>query len=184
MSKRFNLLNSGTRTHLYNLITDVSYRKQVDSASYDFAPKADGQMGVPRGRKTVRKYGFTRSLPAGTASREKMRGRDPGKFRVVQVTEGGRISWWIGEHAPGNTYKFHKVTGVPRCPDCKGTNSQICPDCSGTATKEVRSGRTNNFIEKSKCKTCRGSGFRKCPSCDENILFDGYTVILDIDKWV
>lgn len=183
MSKSVKLLPASTKTHLFKLITDSTYRKSADSASYNFRPTSDGGLGTPCGNGVIKKFGYTALLAAGTASRHKMGGRDPGKCRIIRMISNQRQSWWIAEHTPSNTYKFHKISGIPKCPTCKGTADQICPNCSGTARLSNVSGRTNNFIVNSRCTMCTGKGFRKCPDCSSNILVDGHTVIKNINKW-
>lgn len=183
MSKSMHLLPQPTKTHLFKLITNSVYRKAADKASYGFKPKGDGLMGTPCSPTVIKKFGYNALLAAGRETRHKKGGRDPGKFRIVRMIENQRHSWWIAEHTPSNTYKFHKIAGIPACPSCKGTAEQICPKCSGTSTTSEVSGRTNNFIRNSRCTACAGKGWKKCPDCNRNILVDGHTINGNFNKW-
>src|SRR5579872_5467113 len=128
MPKAFKDFPPATQNHLHSLITDSTYRKNADRAGYDYKPNGDGRMATPKGvHDEVTKYGYNANLAAGTASRGN--GPDPGRYRLVcwrekkylsgtKVTATEHVSWWMGEHAPGNTYKYHFISGIPKCPDC------------------------------------------------------------------
>jgi DnaJ-class molecular chaperone len=190
MSKAFKDLPVATQNHLHSLITDSNYRKNADHASYDYRPNGDGKMATPKGiKEEVTKYGYNAALAAGTATRGK--GPDPGRLRLVCFREKNflsgtkakateHVTWWVGEHTPGNTYKYHAITGIPQCPDCQGGGSQVCPDCKGmgkTSTTTDRMTVTKN------CLTCAGQGFRDCPTCDKQLVIDGHTIDVDILQW-
>ncbi|VAW72907.1 hypothetical protein MNBD_GAMMA15-408 [hydrothermal vent metagenome] len=183
MSKKVQLLPHATKTHLFKLITDSTYRKSADKSSYGYKPRGDGLMGRPCSPSQIKKFGYTSLLASGTATRHKKGGRDPGKLRIIRMIEDQRHTWWIADHTPSNLYRFHKIVGIPKCATCKGTAEQICPKCSGSASLSETSGRTNNFVRTSRCVTCAGKGWRKCPDCNRNVLVEGHTVSSNFNKW-
>ena len=69
----------GTKRHLFDLVTDSTYRNGKRSSSYDFIPLGEGPGGqVAAGG---RKWGYDAQLPSGTA--DKRPGEDPDRKSVV-----------------------------------------------------------------------------------------------------
>jgi hypothetical protein len=175
-----------TRTHLHSLVTNPVYRHNAICETYDYAPQGDGKIGRPKVvGETVKKYGYNANLPAGLASRGN--GLDPGAYRLVAYTAtvaGGasgirvqRTTWWVGEHVPGNMYKYHKIN-IPACRTCGGTADHICQVCGGT-------GRTpeSMTVFAGACVTCNKEGFSECAACRPVVVIDGKAISRTLADW-
>jgi DnaJ-class molecular chaperone len=173
MPRKTSALPVDTRAHLFSLVTDADYRRAADHAPYGFVPRGDGLMCGPGGSMT--KYGYTAFLAAGTASRGG--GRDPGRYRLAKVSRPGKDTWWVLEHAPGNTYRCVLID-IPACKTCHGTADILCPVCGGkgfTATTVQGLGGP--------CKRCESKGFIVCPTCDPKLVVDGKSITKIAAEW-
>jgi hypothetical protein len=186
MAKKTAQLPAATRRHLFDLVTDTIYRRNASSESYDFMPSTDGGMARRKGRdESLKKYGYTPTLPAGTKSRR--RGDpDPGRYRLAAFTfrdDSGvgppvnKTQWWLAEHAPGNTYRFHRIL-VPACRSCGGASNRICTQCGG-------SGRMPNSLESlsGPCTACKSAGWSDCTACAPPVVVDGQSVSRSFADW-
>lgn len=167
----------GSRQHIFNLITDSTYRDNARSASFNIVPQGDGLGG--RQGNGGRKWGYDAVLAPGT--NERRRGEpDPGRYRFYRLITNNRTTWWVLTHTPGNTYKFNMLA-IPRCRPCNGTSEIICPTCRGTrrvlATPDRLAGA---------CPTCRNSptSALPCPGCTPNpVIVDGYSIDKVLANW-
>ncbi|MFP4449628.1 MAG: hypothetical protein ACLFP0_01715 [Rhodosalinus sp.] len=182
MAKKTSQLPAATRRHLFGLVTDTIYRRNASSESYDFVPSTDGGMARTRRRgESLRKFGYTATLPAGTNSR-RSGAPDPGRHRLAVFTfpdDSGvdKTQWWQAEHAPGNTYRFHKIL-VPACLSCRGASNRICTQCGG-------SGRMPNSVEQlsGPCTACNSAGWSDCAACAPPVVVDGKSVSRTFADW-
>ena len=157
-----------TRRHLFDLVTNGTYRDNHSNMAYDFVPTVDGGPGIKgAGGK---KWGYSATLACGTEQAQAMRPYvDPGKHRIFRWMQGARPSWWLASHTPSNTYKFTKIT-LPKCAPCKGTRRQQVADARMSGP----------------CPTCAGRPMPvlPCPSCTPNpVIADGYSVDKNFANW-
>lgn len=188
MSKTTKSLPDASRSHLFQLATNATYRKNADSSSYDFVPSGDGKMGRRKGRgESLRKFGYNANLRSGTASRRSGE-PDPGRYRLAIFTSTERTpgspkaitrqTWWVAEHVPGNAYKFHKII-IPACKDCGGTADRLCELCGGA-------GRVEYSVEHlaGPCPKCAQKGFQACAKCSPNpVVIDGRSISKNQSDW-
>jgi len=177
MATSTKMLPASTRLHLFNLVTNPTYRQNADSAAYDRAPDKDGTMGRAKAAgESVRKYGYDVTLAAGTATRGN--GPDPGRYRLLAYTDKkGRTTWWRAVHLPANTYKFEKIN-IPSCNTCGGTADNICTRCKG-------SGRQEESVDvfAGPCTQCNKQGFASCATCAPPVVVDGVAISRTYSKW-
>jgi hypothetical protein len=169
----------GTKRHLFDLVTNSTYRDKHSNMAYEFVPTADGGPGKkgPGGKK----WGYSATLACGTEQAQaKTPYVDPGRHRIFRWMQGDKPTWWLATHTPSNTYKFIKIT-LPKCRPCNGTAEIICPTCRGTRRQQI-----GNSPMTGPCPTCakRPAPVLPCPACTPSpVIADGYSIDKSFANW-